>query len=100
MDNDGHRTFIERRQNDRRGNPVTLEDIENHFAMRLDSQDKVLEELRGMLTVRNSQDDDLRPTLHEIVLLWRASKIAIPTLVMLVGAIWALAAWAKDHIKL
>lgn len=80
--------------------PITLAEIEASFASRMDKQDEKLEELRTLLLLRNAQDDDLRPTLHEMVLLWRASKIMIPVLVGLMAAVWAFVSWAKDHLKL
>lgn len=84
----------------RQGNPITLEDVEAALDKRLDKQDDAIAELRKLIILRNAQDDDLRPTLQEMVLLWRGSKIMIPLLVVAAGAIWGFVAWTRDHIKL
>lgn len=93
-------TGPERRTDHTQATPITLAEIEASFVSRMDKQDEKLEELRTLLLLRNAQDDDLRPTLHEMVLLWRASKIMIPVLVGLMAAVWAFVSWAKDHLKL
>lgn len=78
---------------------VTLSDIEASFQKRMDKQDTDLENLRQLMLLRNAQDDDLRPTLHEMVLLWRGSKVIIPAIVVSCGAIWAVITWTKDHVR-
>lgn len=78
----------------------TLADIEASFEKRMDSQDVALGELRTLLLLRNAVDDDLRPTLHEIVLLWRGSKLIIPALVGICAVLWAIISWSKEHLKL
>lgn len=80
--------------------PITLADIEASFEKRMDSQDVALGELRTLLLLRNAVDEDLRPTLHEIVLLWRGSKVIIPVLVGTCAVLWAIISWSKDHLKL
>lgn len=66
----------------------------------LDRQDRNLEELRTLIIARNTIDDDIRPSLHEMALLWKASKIMIPFLVAVSAGVWAVLAWSKDHLKI
>lgn len=89
-----------RRTSDDADAPLNLQALDDALKRHLERQDKNLEELRALMIARNAMDDDIRPALHEMALLWKASKIMIPFLVVLAGSIWAFIAWSKDHLKI
>lgn len=67
---------------------------------RLDKQDEMLLEIRDRINSHIVEGDVLRPTLDEIVSLWKGSKILIPILTTIAALGWALIAWADKHVKL
>ena len=67
---------------------------------RMDSQDKLLMEIRDKMTAHLAAEEQVKPALDELVALWKGSKILIPFLASTAAVLWALMAWAKDHIKL
>lgn len=85
----------ERRQS---GIDVMVDEI----TRRLDEQDKVLKEIRDTLVTHLAVDKEMKPSLDELVSLWKGSKVisAILAALFAFGAgVWALFSWAKDHIK-
>jgi len=75
-------------------------------AHRMDTQDMLLREIRDMIVGHVAEHEERKiissasaKALDEIVLLWRASKIIIPALIVIVTTVAAAWAWAKDHIK-
>jgi len=80
-------------------------DVMNLHA-RMDSQDKMLTEIRDMIVGHIAEekgkevvDGPVAKALDEIALLWRASKILVPALVALATAWWAVAQWWNAHFK-
>ena len=72
----------------------------------MDTQDELLREIRDMIVRHIAEHEERKiiasassKALDEIVLLWRASKIIIPALVVIVTAVSAVWAWAKDHVR-
>ena len=66
---------------------------------RMDAQDKLLMEIRDKMTAHLAAEEQVKPALDELVALWKGSKILIPILASCAAALWAVMAWAKDHIK-
>ena len=66
---------------------------------RMDQQDKMLLEIRDKINAHVVESDQTRPALEELVALWKGSKILIPILASMAAAVWAVVAWAKEHIK-
>ena len=66
---------------------------------RMDKQDEMLREIRDAMSKHVIESDQIKPALEELVVLWRGSKMLLPIIATTVGMIWAIYAWAKDHIK-
>lgn len=73
---------------------------------RMDTQDKILLEMRDMLVAHIAEekaqkkvDAPIARALDEIILLWRASKIIVPALVAVAVGFWACMQWWKEHVK-
>ena len=69
---------------------------------RMDTQDKLLLELRDTINRHVAAEEQIRPHLEELVALWRGSRAIasiMTALAALVGGLWAAFAWAKDHLK-
>lgn len=66
---------------------------------RMDQQDKMLLEIRNKINTHVVESDQIRPALEELVTLWKGSKLLIPILASMAAAVWAVVAWAKDHLK-
>jgi hypothetical protein len=66
---------------------------------RLDNQDKILLEIRDTMTAHIAKEDAIKPALDELISLWKGSKLIIPMLASGAAMLWAVWAWAKDHIK-
>lgn len=66
---------------------------------RMDKQDELLREIRDRMNEHIITSDGMRPAIEELVTIWKGSKILIPLLIGMTGAIWAIIAWAKDHLK-
>lgn len=66
---------------------------------RMDQQDKMLLEIRDKINAHVVESDQTRPALEELVTLWKGSKLLIPILASMAAAVWAVVAWAKEHIK-
>lgn len=72
----------------------------------MDTQDELLREIRDMIVSHIAEHEERKiiasasaKALDEIVLLWRASKIIIPALILIVTAAAGAWAWAKDHVR-
>ena len=66
---------------------------------RLDVQDELLREIRDTMTAHIATAKEVKPALDELVALWKGSKILIPILASAAAMVWAVFAWAKDHVK-
>ena len=80
-------------------NVVTDHELISNLHRRMDSQDKLLLEIDRKVTAHMAESDTIRPALEELVTLWKGSKILIPALATLAAMIWAVVAWAKEHIR-
>ena len=78
---------------------MTDHELISNIHRRMDSQDKMLLEIRDKVTAHVAESEQIRPALEELVTLWKGSKVIIPTLVAGVAMLWAVIAWAKEHIK-
>ncbi len=78
---------------------MTDHDLIANLHRRMDSQDTILREIDRKITAHVAESDSIRPALEELVSLWKGSKILIPILASMAAAVWAVVAWAKDHIK-
>jgi hypothetical protein len=65
----------------------------------MDSQDKMLLEIRDKITNHLNESEQIKPALEELVVLWRGSKMLLPIIAGAFGMVWAIYTWAKDHIK-
>lgn len=79
---------------------MTDHELISNLHRRMDSQDKMLLEIDRKITAHVAESDTLRPALEELVSLWKGSKLLIPIMAGAAAMIWAVIAWAKDHIKL
>lgn len=66
---------------------------------RMDTQDKMLLEIRDAMTKHLAESDTIKPALDELITLWKGSKILIPIIAGLVGTIWAVIVWARDNLR-
>lgn len=66
---------------------------------RLDSQDKILGEIRDMVVSHLATEKEIKPAIDELVAMWKGSKLIIPILASAGAMLWTVWVWAKDHIK-
>ena len=69
---------------------------------RLDKQDVLLRDIHTMLIGHLATEAEMKPSLDELISLWRGSKVLSGVLAALIAggaALWALFVWAKDHLK-
>ena len=73
---------------------------------RMDTQDRLLLEIRDQgvqnatrLEEHIKTEKEVKPAIDELVALWKGSKILIPILASAAAMVWAVFAWAKDHVK-
>lgn len=78
---------------------MTDHDLIQNLHRRMDSQDKMLLEIRDTMTAHIAADKEVKPAIDELVALWKGSKILIPLLASAAAMVWAVFAWAKDHVK-
>ena len=74
---------------------MTDHELINNIHRRMDLQDDLLREIRDKVI----SQETMKPALEELVTLWKGSKIMIPLLASAAAMIWAVVAWAKDHVK-
>ena len=70
--------------------------------LRMNTQDAMLTEIRDKVVAHLALDAAMKPSLDELVSLWRGSKIIsamIAALAALGAGLWALFVWGKDHLK-
>ena len=79
---------------------------EADLSRRMDTQDALLREIRDMVVSHIAEEKTQKKvdaiaakSLDEIVLLWRASKILVPALMVLATAVWGAYVWAKEHLR-
>jgi len=86
---------------------VDPETHENHTVIdnlhrRMDSQDALLLDIRDTLVAHIATEASMKPSLDELVSLWKGSKVISVIIAGLAAAgagLVGLFAWAKDHIK-
>lgn len=66
----------------------------------MDAQDAVLTEIRDMVVSHIATEREIKPAIDELVALWKGSKLIIPLLASAGAMLWAVIAWAKDHVKI
>lgn len=74
-------------------------DLIANIHRRMDSQDKMLREIRDTMTAHIATEKEVKPAIDELVALWKGSKILIPILASAAAMVWAVVSWAKDHVK-
>jgi hypothetical protein len=78
---------------------MTDHEVIQNLHRRMDTQDAMLLEIRDTITAHIATEATIKPTLEELVTLWKGSKLIIPLMASMGAGIWALWMWAKDHIK-
>ena len=79
---------------------MTDHELISNLHRRMDSQDKLLLEIRDTMTAHIAEEKSVKPALDELISLWKGSKILIPMLAGAAAMIWAVISWSKDHIRL
>lgn len=78
---------------------MTDHEVIQNLHRRMDTQDKILLEIRDTITAHIATEATIKPALEELVTLWKGSKLLIPMMASAGAALWALWMWAKDHVK-
>lgn len=78
---------------------MTDHDLITNLHRRMDTQDRMLLEIRDTITSHIATEKEVKPALDELIALWKGSKILIPMLAGAAAMIWAVIVWAKDHLK-
>ena len=79
---------------------MTDHEIIQNLHRRLDTQDALLREIRDTVISHIATEKEIKPAVDELVAMWKGSKIIIPILASAAATLWAVLAWAKDHVKL
>ena len=79
---------------------MTDHELISNLHRRMDSQDKMLLEIRDKVNAHVVESDQIRPALEELVTLWKGSKLLIPLLAAGAAMVWAVIAWADKHVRL
>ena len=79
---------------------MTDHELISNLHRRMDSQDKLLLEIRDTMTAHIAEEKSVKPALDELISLWKGSKVLIPMLAGAAAMIWAVISWSKDHIRL
>ena len=66
----------------------------------MDTQDKLLLEIRDTMTAHIAEEKSVKPALDELISLWKGSKILIPMIAGAAAMVWAVISWSKYHIRL
>lgn len=66
---------------------------------RMDTQDTLLREIRDKVVGHIAEESTYKTALEELVVLWRGSKIIIPTFAAITACLWAVIVWFRDHVK-
>lgn len=86
--------------NDEYSGPERRQDAIQNLHRRMDTQDAILSEIRDKIVSHIAEEAPTRKALEDLVVLWRGSKIIIPTLVAIIVTTWAGILWFKEHVKL
>jgi hypothetical protein len=78
---------------------MTDHEVIQNLHRRMDTQDKILLEIRDTITAHLATDATIKPALEELVTLWKGSKLIIPMMVTAAVSLWAFWEWAKAHLK-
>lgn len=79
---------------------MTDHELISNLHRRMDTQDKLLLEIRDTMTAHIAEEKSVKPALDELISLWKGSKILIPMLAGAAAMVWAVISWSKDHIRL
>lgn len=69
---------------------------------RMDSQDKILAEIRDKLVSHIAEEEMIKPAISDLVALWRGSKIIggiLGSLAALGAGLWAFVEWTRNHLR-
>lgn len=83
---------------ERRSQPAEL--IRLHE--RIDELLKQVADIDKKVSAHLATEAELAPAIIDLVTLWRVSKLIIPIItgiVMLLGSLWGLIVWGKEHLK-
>lgn len=80
---------------ERRDHREAIENIHH----RMDTQDRLLSEIKDMLIAHVTQETTYHTALEELVTLWRGSKIIIPALLATIACLGSAFIWAKEHLR-
>jgi hypothetical protein len=78
---------------------MTDHEILNNLHRRMDELLRMQIEMRDRMNDHIARQSEIKPALDELVALWKGSKIIIPMLVAGATAVWAVIAWAKEHVR-
>ena len=78
---------------------MTDHDLIANLHKRMDTQDRMLLEIRDMVTSHIATEKEVKPAIDELITLYKGSKLLIPMMATAAAMLWAVWAWAKDHIK-
>lgn len=78
---------------------MTDHDLIANLHRRMDTQDKLLLEIRDAQIKHVTVFEGLRPQIEELITLWRGSKIIIPAMAALATAAAFSFDWLRTHLK-
>jgi hypothetical protein len=81
---------------------MTDHEIIQNLHRRMDKQDDMLLSIHDTITKHVAEEEQLRPHLEEVVLLWRGSRLMVSIIggvAFLVGIAYTAFSWAKGYIK-
>ena len=67
---------------------------------RMDTQDKMLLEIRDQMNRHLAESEASKQSLDELVTIWKGSKLLIPLMAGICAAAWSFIVWAKQHVTL
>lgn len=78
---------------------MTDHDLLANLHRRMDTQDKLLLEIRDAQIRHVTLFESMRPQLEDLITLWRGSKVIIPALAAFATAAAFAFDWARAHFK-
>jgi hypothetical protein len=78
---------------------MTDHEVIQNLHRRMDTQDKILLEIRDTITAHIATEATIKPAIEELVTLWKGSKLIIPMMVAAALSLWGFVEWAMAHIK-
>jgi hypothetical protein len=81
---------------------MTDHEIIQNLHRRMDKQDDMLLSIHDTITKHVAEEEQLRPHLEEVVLLWRGSRLMVSIVggvAFIVGIAYTAFSWAKGFVK-